>query len=108
MYICKVREEKYPYDVKTRFSTFVLRNEIANFVNTQTDERNMTLICITYANLVYSTIAISGCIPKYGVGFLFSLVSELVFGDACFLMSGRKVLTPFLLMCRIQGAYRHK
>lgn len=57
----------------------------------------MTLICITYANYVYSAIVVPGCIPKYGVGFLFSLVSELVFGDTCFLMSGRKVLTPFFV-----------
>lgn len=32
------------------------------------------------------------------MGFLFLLVSELAFGDACFLMSGREVLTPFLLI----------
>ena len=31
------------------------------------------------------------------MGFLFLLVSELAFGDACFLMSGREVLTPFFV-----------
>jgi hypothetical protein len=91
-----------------RFFNFYLKKRNRQFCKNSEDERNMTLICITYANLMYGTIVISGCISKYGVGFLFLLVSELVFGDTCFLMSERKVLTPFLLMCRIQGACRHK
>lgn len=57
----------------------------------------MTLICIVYASFSYSPYGLYFLHTKYGVGFLFSLVSELAFGDACFLTKGKKSSRLFII-----------